>query len=303
MTALPFVPAAALSAWDVALVVAVTTMVVVMAVLREPRRKALVLSVPVPFTIATLAIGRPVDATHVAALGLLFVYTLAVYLLHRRLRLGVLSSIGIAVSLYLAGASAMNAVVPRHDGAFWTAVAVMSLVAAVLLWRLPHSREQGVRHAVPLARKLPVTVVVSGLVAMKGLLGGFMTLFPMVGVVASYENRAGLWANVRQVPVVMVTMLPLMVTARLAEPRFGLPWALLMGWIPFLLVVAPFLQRSWRQSALTGTRSAAADRGGHHVDERSRQSSGARDRSQPRDRRGHGSRVRGRRRAPLPHRS
>jgi len=253
------------SGWDAALVVVVTAMVAVMAHLHTPRRKALVLSVPLPFTIAVLAVGRPIDATHVAALWLLFAYTLAVYLLHRRLGLALLPGIVLAAAGFVAGGSALNVLLPNGEAAFWIAVAATLLVAGALLRALPVSREVGVHVDLPLARKLPtVGLVVAALVVLKGVMGGFMTLFPMVGVVASYENRHGLWANVRQVPVVMLTMLPLMVTARLVEPALGLAGALLMGWIPFVVVLIPFLRRSW---VLQDPASAeiASSRGADHA--------------------------------------
>lgn len=237
------------SGWDAALVVAVTGMVAVMAHLRSPRRKALVLSVPLPFTIATLAVGRPIDATHVSALWLLFAYTLAVYALHRRLGLALIPSIVVAAAGFVVVGGALNAHLPNGEAAFWLAVAATLVVSWTLLRALPVSNEVGMLVDLPLARKLSlVALVVAALVAFKGIMGGFMTLFPMVGVVASYENRHGLWANVRQVPVVMLTMLPLMVTTRLVEPALGLPGALLLGWIPFLLALGPFLWHSWSRT-------------------------------------------------------
>lgn len=238
---------AVVSGWDVALVVAVTTMVAVMATLRAPRRKALVLAFPVPFTIASLAVGRPLDATHVAALSLLFLYTLGVWALHRRAGVPLLAAIALSAVGFVAVAAALNAVLPRGDAAFWWAVAATAALGAGLLVALPVQEERGARRELPLALKLPaVLAVVVALVAVKELIGGFMTLFPMVGVLASYENRLGLWSNVRQIPVVMLTMLPLMATAQLAQDQLGLGASLALGWLPFALVLTPFLRRGWR---------------------------------------------------------
>lgn len=254
------------SGWDAALIVAVTAMVAVMALLRTPRRKALVLSVPLPFTIATLAVGRPIDATHVAALWLLFSYTLAVYLSHRRLGLALLPSSALAAAGFIACGSVLNLLLPNGEAAFWIAVVATLLAAVVMLRALPVSREAGVRVDLPLARKLPmVALVVAALVVLKGVMGGFMTLFPMVGVVASFENRHGLWANVRQVPVVMLTMLPLMVTTRLLEPSLGVAGALVLGWIPFALVLAPFARRAWGRYDPVITELASSNGADHAI--------------------------------------
>ena len=57
---------------DLALIVTVTAMGVAVAYLRNPEHKATVLMLPVPFTLAMLAVGRPIDATNVIAIPALF---------------------------------------------------------------------------------------------------------------------------------------------------------------------------------------------------------------------------------------
>lgn len=238
-----------MSGWDLALIATVTAMVAVMAVLRTPRRKALVLTFPVPFTIAALALGRPIDVTHVAALPLLLAYTLGVWALHREAGLHLVASIVASATGFVMVASALNRTLPRTDESFWLAVIGTALAAVALLRVLPVKAEPAVRRDLPLAVKLPIVLAtVTFLVWIKDLLGGFMTLFPMVGVLASYENRAGLWSNARQIPVVMLTMLPLMVVSRWTETQVGLPASLAIGWFAFSLALAPFLIRGWRAS-------------------------------------------------------
>ena len=79
---------------DMALIVAVTAMGVAVAYLKNPEHKATVLMLPVPFTLATLAVGRPIDATNVLAIPALFGYTFCVWLLRERLRVPILAEIG-----------------------------------------------------------------------------------------------------------------------------------------------------------------------------------------------------------------
>jgi hypothetical protein len=246
-------------AWDAALVVAVTGMIAVMALLRAPRRKALVMVFPIPFTIACLSVGRPIDATHVAALSLLFGYTLSVHALHRRARVPLLPSIALSATGFVTAATLLNRILPRDETAFWTALALTLVAGVALLRGLPRHDEPGVRDEVPLRVKLPVAFATTvGLVVLKGAIGGFMTLFPMVGVLASYENRHGLWSNVRQIPVVMVTMLALMATSRLTEPTLGLAGSLAVGWLPFAIALAPFVVRGWRQPTAAPPRPVEA---------------------------------------------
>ena len=67
-------------------------------------------------------------------------------------------------------------------------------------------------------------------------LGGFMTMFPMVGVVAAYESRNSLWTIVRRIPWVILIMTPTLAVIRLTQARVGLPAALALAW-PLVLVL------------------------------------------------------------------
>jgi len=241
----------ALGPWDVALMVAVTGLVGVMSQLRDPRRKAYVMTFPVPFTIAAMAVGRRIDASNVLALTLLLAYTLTVYLLHRRLRLSLIPSIVLGASGFVLLGTLLQRADLSSDRAFWWSSAAVLLVA-LASWRgLPERDERGPARELPLRWKAPLAVaIIFLLVALKATLGGFMTLFPMVGVIASYENRHGLWANVRQMPIVMLTLLPLLVTSRLTSDAVGLPASLALGWGAFATALAGLtpLERIRRRS-------------------------------------------------------
>jgi hypothetical protein len=239
--------------WNLALIGVVMAMMTAMALLRDPRRKALVMTLPLPFTVASLTLGTPLDAAHVAALSLLFLYTLGVYVLHKRAHLPLLLCIPSMAAAFIGSAALLNARLPRTDASFWTVCALTLVVGTLLLALLPRGRGEGRVSELPLTLKLAVSfVVVVGLVLLKEAIGGFMTLFPMVGVLASYENRDGLWENVLQMPVVMVTLLPLMITSHLIVERIGLGASLALGWVPFALAVVPFLVLGWRRTALHG---------------------------------------------------
>ena len=70
-----------------------------------------------------------------------------------------------------------------------------------------------------------------------------MTFFPMVGVVAAYEARKSLWTMARQVPVMMMAIVPLMAVSNLTYRRVGLGPSLLLGWIAFAVALAPFTKQ------------------------------------------------------------
>ena len=122
-----------------------------------------------------------------------------------------------------------------------------TLVLAVIVLRLfPHRDEQGHRSSLPVWTKLPIIVaVISLLVLIKSILYGFMTVFPMVGLVAAYEARHSLWTINRRIPVLMLAMVPMMIACRLAQDSIGLGLSLALGWIAFLSVLIPMTYSTW----------------------------------------------------------
>ncbi len=234
--------------WDIILIVAVSVQATALAYIPQPRLKAFAYVLPFPFTVATLALGRPVDATNVLGVILLFAYIQGVRLLYDGLRLPIVASIALAALGYAVAGYLMAPVVPATDTAFWMAAAVTLAVAIVLYLRIPHREEKGHRTTLPVYIKLPVVAaVVVALVIAKGSLQGFMTLFPMVGVVGAYESRHSLWTTGRQVPVWMLGMVPMMAVIRLTQGTLGLGGALAVGWLVFLSVLVPLTRRQWKE--------------------------------------------------------
>jgi len=81
-------------------------------------------------------------------------------------------------------------------------------------------------------------------------LQGFMTMFPMVGVVASYEARYSLGAVCRAIPDFMFAMVPMMAVVRLAQPQLGLGVALCAGWLVFIPLLAPLIRDFWTKETV-----------------------------------------------------
>lgn len=236
-----------LGLWDVVLIVAVSTQATLMAYLPSPRIKALVYTLPFPFTLASLALGRGVDASNVWGALLLFGYVQGVRLLHRGVGLPIVAAIAISALADAFAGYLLAPVVPPSDAAFWLALAVL-LVLAVALYRwLPQRDEPHHRTALPPYLKVPIIAgVILLLVMAKERLGGFMTLFPMVGVVGAYESRYSLWTMGRQIPTWMIAMVPLFAAVRLGQDRLGLPGALAVGWVAFLAVMLRLTRRQWQ---------------------------------------------------------
>ena len=72
----------------------------------------------------------------------------------------------------------------------------------------------------------------------KNGLQGFAAFFPLLSVIAGYEMRASLWTLARPVPVLMMTMTPMLIVTHLLQPTYGLGIGLAAGWIAFGLAMA-----------------------------------------------------------------
>jgi hypothetical protein len=230
--------------WDLGLVIVVSLQATLLAYLARPQWKAALLTLPIPFTVATLAVGQRPGIMHVLGLVLLFSYTQAVRVLHTRLGLPIIFSILVAAVGYCVVAGLLAPWLPRGETAFWLASLAVLALAIALFRAMPERAEPDYRSALPVWLKLPIIAAITlALVILKGWLQGFVALFPMVGLVAAYEARHSLWTIGRQIPVLMVSMVPLIVSSHLAQPVVGLGLALVVGWVAFLVV---FLPIAWR---------------------------------------------------------
>jgi hypothetical protein len=221
--------------WDIALLALVSSQATLLAYLSHPKWKAIILTLPIPFTLAALAVGLPVSTIHVVALNLLLAFTHGVRWLHSRAGWPIILSIAVAAVGYCAAGALLRPIIPQSELSFWLACAGTLLVAAAAHKLFP--REDEPDHRSPMAPwlKLPlVAAMILGLILLKRLLQGFMTLFPMVGVFAAYEARFSLRAVCRAIPDFMFAMVPLMAVVRLAQPRWGLGAALAAGWVVFI---------------------------------------------------------------------
>lgn len=232
--------------WDIALLLAVSIHATVLAYVYDPRWKALLYAVPVPFTLASLALSLPIGTTHVLGLPLVLLYAHGVRWLNTYARMPIFPSIVVSAMTYCIIGTVLTRHVPTDDVSFWLFLSGVFILAVGLYLGIPYKKEQGHRSLMPIAAKLIVVVcVIMGLITAKRYLQGFMTFFPMVGVVAMYEARHSLWTMGRQIPVLMLTMVPMLAVCRLTQERFGLGLALVLGWAAFLVVLVPLTRNMW----------------------------------------------------------
>lgn len=241
-----------MNAWDLALIIVVSLMGTFVAYIRCPERKAFILMLPIPFSLAFLALDRPLDATNVLAMLLMFGFSYGNWFLHTVLRLPIAPTILLSACLYCAGGMMITATDPISPMLFWSSVVVAMMVALALIKKLPYRQEPHHRTPLPIWVKLPIiALVITLIVLLKQQLGGFMTMFPMVGVVAAYEARKSLWTIVRRIPWVIALMTPAMVAIRIMQPHVTPLMALATGWAVYVPLLWLFYSRYHRISVET----------------------------------------------------
>lgn len=239
--------------WDIILIVGVSLQATAMAYIFSPRWKALLYSLPIPFTLASMSLGKPVGVTHVAGLLVLLGFFHIVRFLYQDRNWNiVLSTVVGAISYTLIGAG-LARVLPQGPWAFWITVMLCGAVGLTLFLKLPHRSEPGHRSPLPVWIKVPTVVgVITFLVLSKQYLSGFMPMFPMMGIITAYEGRHSLWTMTCQVPVLLLTFLPLMSFCRLVQPQLGLGFSLALGWPVHLATLSLITRWQWQRSGGDG---------------------------------------------------
>jgi hypothetical protein len=239
-----------LELWDIVWVLFVSAQATIVAYVYEPRWKALIMNLPISFTLATLAVGRDVDITNVVGLLVLLCFFHCVRLLRYRLKIPIILAIVISALGYCAAGAILARILPRTTAVFWVATALISVFAYYLYYITPHRAEPGHRSPLPIWLKLPIiSAVILFLISVKSMLLGFVTVFPLMGVVTSYEARHSLWTICRQGPIIMLTIIPMMLVCRLVQSHLGLIPALLIGWVAFFVVLFLLTKSMWARDS------------------------------------------------------
>lgn len=232
--------------WDWMLLLTVALQSSAIAYLYHPKWKALIISLPIPFTMAALSVGQPINATNVTGLALWFMFMHGVRILHQNWKWPIVPAIAIMTLAYGLIAMALVRVIPISGVAFWISLCLLLPLVLLVQSRMPHQDEPGYRTPLPLWIKLPIIIVVIFFVLiLKKQLQGFMTVFPMVSIIAVYEARHSLRTMCRQVPIAIIASTTMFIIIRLAEPLMGLRWAMLPCWIACLLLLTLFTRRQW----------------------------------------------------------
>ncbi len=236
--------------FDILLIAGVSILVTIVAFIHSPRVKALVYSIPVPFTPANLSLGSAVGASRAAGLLNLLLFLNLARRLHKGFRINIVVKIAVATAVYIGIGMALIRMIPDTSVSFWICSILMFAVAASVTAAMPALDEPAHRSELPVHIKFAaVAGVVTLIVVLKNLLGGFMTTFPLAGVVTVYEARKSLWTLSRHATLLVFAVGSMIVTMRLVQQYAGLsvPLSLLPGWGAWLLVMVPATMVRWRR--------------------------------------------------------
>jgi len=243
--------------WDILLISVVAVQATVLAYVYHPKWKAFLLTLPFPFTVAVLAVGKPINFTNMLGLLLLVLFSHGVRIFYHIHKINIIISIILSAAGYCLIGGTMRILLPDNDITFWFSTLAVIICAVMLIRFFPQKVEPGYRSSLPIFVKVVIIIaVVLILIIIKKGLGGFMTVFPMVGVIAAYESRNSLWTMSRQMPIVLLTLGSMIAVIFILQNVTGIYWALAIGWGVFILVLIPCTKHSLKERRDPGQASA-----------------------------------------------
>jgi len=224
--------------YDFLLVAVVSLMAGGIAYVKSPCWKAFLSLLPLPSTLAILALNQPVDASFLLGLLLTALFYYLAFALHHKCNLPIVPAIAVAAVAYgLTGMAALP-ILPNSPKIFFVVLGFLVFLGVILGHALQNVKEEGYRTSLPPYVKLPlVMAIVFLLVNMKHLLLGFMVTFPMVGIAGAYEMRRCPRTLFAQLPQMFFTVGALMTVCFLTQHVIGLAGGLALGWIAYLAVL------------------------------------------------------------------
>ena len=230
------------SFYDWLLVFMVTALGTLSAYLKDPQLKAVTATIPIPCGFAYIAVGLPMGTANAISGFMCLLYVHIVRILHYKVKVPIVPSINAGLAVFVALGTFLMPRIPDTEASFIGACAFDFIVGIIFFQK--QSYKSGVRYKTPLPVyiKAPaIAAVVSGLMLIKRLMGGFCTSFPMMNSIVSYESRYSLGDQCRQLPLFLIAGPVMFVEMRYLEIGLGLNhWiVLLCGYILFATIYWP----------------------------------------------------------------
>ena len=241
------------SLYDWLLIFMVTALGTLSAYLKDPQLKAVTATIPIPCGFAYIAVGLPMGTENAVSGFMCMLYVHIVRILHYKVKVPIVPSIIAGLAFFVALGTFLHSRIPQGE-AYFIGACVFDFVIGVIFFQ-KQKYKSGVRYKTPLPIyiKAPaIAGVVSGLMLIKRLMGGFCTSFPMMNSIVSYESRFSLGDQCRQLPLFLIAGPFLFVTMRYVEIGFGLNhWiVLLIGYVVFATIYWPLNKELKRRNEI-----------------------------------------------------
>ena len=246
--------------YDWLLVFMVTALGTLSAYLKDPQLKAVTATIPIPCGFAYIAVGLPMGTENAVSGFMCMLYVHIVRLLHYKAKVPIVLSIIAGLVFFVCLGTFLHSRIPEGE-AYFLGACLFDLVIGIVFFQ-KQKYKSGVRYKTPLPVyiKAPaIAGVVSGLMLIKRLMGGFCTSFPMMNSIVSYESRYSLGDQCRQLPLFLIAGPFMFVTMRYVEIGLGLNhWiVLLIGYIIFALIYWPLNKELKRRNEINYNSAAS----------------------------------------------
>ena len=241
------------SLYDWLLVFMVTALGTLSAYLKDPQLKAVTATIPIPCGFAYIAVGLPMGTENAVFGFMCMLYVHIVRILHYKVKVPIVPSIIAGLAFFVALGTFLHSRIPEGE-AYFIGACVFDFIIGVIFFQ-KQKYKSGVRYKTPLPIyiKAPaIAGVVSGLMLIKRLMGGFCTSFPMMNSIVSYESRFSLGDQCRQLPLFLIAGPFMFATMRYVEIGFGLNhWiVLLIGYVVFATIYWPLNKELKRRNEI-----------------------------------------------------
>ena len=241
------------SLYDWLLIFMVTALGTLSAYLKDPQLKAVTATIPIPCGFAYIAVGLPMGTENAVSGFMCMLYVHIVRILHYKVKVPIVPSIIAGLAFFVALGTFLHSRIPQGE-AYFIGACVFDFIIGVIFFK-KQKYKSGVRYKTPLPIyiKAPaIAGVVSGLMLIKRLMGGFCTSFPMMNSIVSYESRFSLGDQCRQLPLFLIAGPFMFVTMRYVEIGFGLNhWiVLLIGYVVFATIYWPLNKELKRRNEI-----------------------------------------------------
>ena len=239
--------------YDWLLVIMVTALGTISAYLKDPQLKAVTATIPIPCGFAYIAVGLPMGTENAVSGFMCMLYVHIVRILHYKVKIPIVLSIIAGLAFFVTLGTFLHARIPEGE-AYFIGACLFDLIIGIIFFQ-KQKYKSGVRYKTPLPVyiKAPaIAGVVSGLMLIKRLMGGFCTSFPMMNSIVSYESRFSLGDQCRQLPLFLIAGPFMFATMRYVEIGLELNhWiVLLIGYVVFALIYWPLNKELKRRNEI-----------------------------------------------------